>query len=169
MPSVYTIETRKQALKFSAAHMATFADGTIERLHGHNYRVGAALSGELDCAGMVLDIGVLKRWVRELCDELDERVLVPLDNPLVEIEEANEQVCVRYGKKRYSLPRDDCALLPLGNTTMECLARHLAGRLSERLNAEPCAERMTELRVWVSETPGQSASWTLTLGDAAPR
>ncbi|MFW6237351.1 MAG: 6-pyruvoyl trahydropterin synthase family protein, partial [Desulfosudaceae bacterium] len=83
MSDIYTIETSKEALKFSAAHVATFADGSVERLHGHNYHVSAGLSGELDAAGMVLDVGVLKKWVRELCDELDEAVLIPTKNPLV--------------------------------------------------------------------------------------
>ena len=36
MGQIYSIETRKEELKFSAAHMATFEDGSIERLHGHN-------------------------------------------------------------------------------------------------------------------------------------
>jgi 6-pyruvoyltetrahydropterin/6-carboxytetrahydropterin synthase len=158
----YSVETQKEALKFSAAHMAGYADGSIERLHGHNYQVSARLSGELDDAGMVLDVGVLKRWVRELCDELDERVLVPVKSPLISVE-TDDAVKIVAGKKVYVLPREDCVLLPLANTTMEYLAQYLAERLADKLRGEPDAARMTKLRVSVSETPGQSASWTMQL------
>lgn len=158
---IFTVETAKESLKFSAAHMATFADGSIERLHGHNYRVTVCLSGHLDSAGMVLDVGVLKKWTRELCDELDERVLIPLQNPLIEVREEGTQVELRYEGKFYSFPFEDCALLPIANTTMEYLAHYLAERLSARLHSEPIAERMEELRVSVSETEGQNAAWTL--------
>ena len=57
----------------------------------------------------------------------------------------------------------DCVLLPVENTTMEYLAHYLAERLEERLRREPATERMTELWLSVSETPGQSAAWTLEL------
>lgn len=160
---LYTIRTAKEALKFSAAHLATFADGSLERLHGHNYQVETTLSGLLDAAGMVLDVGVLKKWTREICGELDERVLVALENPLLTVLEEEEQVVLRYGEKTYSLPREDCALLPIPNTTMERLAYFIACRLAERLRGEPEGGRMETLCVSVSETPGQSASWTLRL------
>ena len=166
MKKIYTVETGKQALKFSAAHMATFEDGSIERLHGHNYQVRARLSGELDRAGMVLDVGVLKRWVRQLCDELDEYVLLPLENPLIAVEIEGGAANVRYEEKEYRLPLSDCVLLPVENTTMEYLAHYLAERLHERLRREPAAERLTELWLSVSETPGQSAAWTLELRPA---
>jgi len=157
----YTIETSKEALKFSAAHMATFSDGSPERLHGHNYQVRAELSGLLDAAGMVLDVGVLKQWVRALCDELDERVLIALRNPMIQVTETDGQVHLRCKEKSYSIPAEDCVLLPLENTTMEYLAHYVAERLFEQVQREPGAERMSRLRVWVSETSGQSASWTL--------
>jgi 6-pyruvoyltetrahydropterin/6-carboxytetrahydropterin synthase len=160
---IYTVETRKEALKFSAAHIATFADGAIERLHGHNYQVQARLSGELDNAGMVLDVGALKTWVCELCDELDERVLVALENPLIAVAVNEERVDLTYRGKRYRLPRSDCVLLPVPNTTMEHLAYYLAERLAVRLRSDPAAPRMRRLRVTVSETPGQSGAWTLDL------
>ena len=98
MSQIYTLETDKQAHHFSCAHMATFADGSIERLHGHNYQLRTRLSGELDCAGMVLDVIVLKRLIRQICDELDEYVLIPLRNPLIMVEKQEGQVNLKYQK-----------------------------------------------------------------------
>jgi 6-pyruvoyltetrahydropterin/6-carboxytetrahydropterin synthase len=163
MQPVYKIETRKENQKFSAAHMATFEDGAIERLHGHNYHVGAALSGTLDQAGMVLDVGILREWVREICATLDERFLVSLLNPMLQIEVGEEQVRIQYKNKRYAIAREDCVLLPIPNTTMEHLGWHIAEQLIERIRREPAASRLLELEVSVSETAGQSASWRVRL------
>lgn len=159
----YTIETAKSALKFSSAHIATFADGSIERLHGHNYMVRARLSGQLDEAGMVLDVAILKNWTREICDELDELFLVATENPLIQTDVSDSHVHLTYQKKTYSIPREDCILLPIANTTMEHLGHYIAERLAERMQSEPAAKRMTRLEVTVSETPQQYASWSLRL------
>ena len=37
MPEHVEIRIRKEALKFAAAHMTVFPDGTKEALHGHQY------------------------------------------------------------------------------------------------------------------------------------
>lgn len=57
---------------FAAAHFLTDYHGKCERLHGHNYRVLAHARGsELDGGGMLLDFGVLKKALREVCGRLD--------------------------------------------------------------------------------------------------
>ena len=39
----WKIHIRKDNLKFSAAHMTVFPDGSKEGLHGHNYEVELAV------------------------------------------------------------------------------------------------------------------------------
>lgn len=57
---------------FSAAHFLSQYHGKCERLHGHNYRVRAFASGvDLDESGMLLDFGVLKKHLRDVCEVLD--------------------------------------------------------------------------------------------------
>ena len=41
----HRISIAREQYKFSCAHMTVFADGTKERLHGHNYTVAI----EIDC------------------------------------------------------------------------------------------------------------------------
>jgi 6-pyruvoyltetrahydropterin/6-carboxytetrahydropterin synthase len=68
---------------------------------------------------------------------------------------------VRYRDRSWSFPRDECALLPIANTTAELLADYIAGRLRERLIAQ--GFRLPRvLRVEVEESFGQSAEveWT---------
>lgn len=61
---------------FSSAHFLSGYKGKCENLHGHNYRVRAYASGaDLDSSGMLVDFGVLKGALREICDGLDHRLL----------------------------------------------------------------------------------------------
>lgn len=57
---------------FAAAHFLSDFHGKCERLHGHNYRVLAHARGDkLDSGGMLVDFGVLKGALREVCGRLD--------------------------------------------------------------------------------------------------
>jgi len=57
---------------FAAAHSLTHYHGKCERLHGHNYRIRAWAQGEtLGEGGMLLDFGILKGALREICAGLD--------------------------------------------------------------------------------------------------
>ena len=48
------LHIRKEALKFSAAHMTVFPDGTKESLHGHNYRTKALIEKHAEKIGATL-------------------------------------------------------------------------------------------------------------------
>jgi len=72
-------ETRVEA-EFAAAHFLADYHGKCERLHGHNYRVFAHARGEsLDEGGMLIDFGVLKGALRDVCGKLDHSNLNDLD------------------------------------------------------------------------------------------
>lgn len=66
---MYTIRVEAD---FAAAHYLSEYHGKCERLHGHNYRVRAYAKGtELGEGGMLVDFGVLKGRLREVCASLD--------------------------------------------------------------------------------------------------
>ncbi len=72
-------EVRVEAA-FSAAHFLTDYNGKCEHLHGHNYKVYAHAQGrELDGGGMLLDFGVLKKALRDVCNEMDHTNLNDMD------------------------------------------------------------------------------------------
>lgn len=65
---------------FAAAHFLTHYHGKCERMHGHNYKVYAHARAEnLGEGGMMLDFGILKKALREVCAELDHRNLNDFD------------------------------------------------------------------------------------------
>lgn len=56
---------------FSATHRLTYADGTVEPLHGHDWKVIACLVAEkLDGTGMVADFTVVQARLAEITARL---------------------------------------------------------------------------------------------------
>ena len=51
----YGVRVTKDTLVFSAAHFITFNGTVCERIHGHNWRVEAAIEGPLDDNHYVFD------------------------------------------------------------------------------------------------------------------
>jgi 6-pyruvoyltetrahydropterin/6-carboxytetrahydropterin synthase len=154
----FSVSVAKDYLVFSSAHFITFAGHRCEGLHGHNYRARATVEGALDQeTWFVFDFVVLKRLMKELCDEIDHKVLLPLENPKIQVTEEGDAVMVAYeGKLRYRFPRVDCALLPVPNTTVEMLAELLAGRLRAQLE-QMGARGLTAIEMEVEENFGQWA------------
>jgi 6-pyruvoyltetrahydropterin/6-carboxytetrahydropterin synthase len=166
----YRVSVTKDYLIFAAAHFITFAGHRCETLHGHNYRAAVVLEGTLEPESWyVFDFVALKKIMRALCNEIDHKVLLPLENPHLQITEREGSIYVAYDEKpRYLFPTSDCALLPVPNTTVEMLARHLADKLHAKLREGGGASRLTAIELEVEESVGQSAVYRMKLGvDAA--
>ena len=164
----FRVSVTKDYLVFASAHFITFAGHRCEGLHGHNYRARVTLDGALDEESwFVFDFVTIKRLMRRLCDDIDHKVLLPLDNPKIQIVEDGESVKVAYeGKPRYVFPKSDCALLPVTNTTVEMLAELLAIRLQAELSkmeAKLGAGGLTAIEMEVEENFGQSAVYRVGL------
>jgi len=160
----FSVSVAKDYLVFASAHFITFAGHRCEGLHGHNYRASVTLEGELDEeTWLVFDFVMLKQIMRRLCDEIDHKVLLPLENPRLQVVEDGGSVTVAYeGKPRYLFPRVDCALLPIPNTTVEMLAELLANRLHAQLESMG-ARGVTAIEMEVEENFGQSAVYRVGL------
>jgi 6-pyruvoyltetrahydropterin/6-carboxytetrahydropterin synthase len=160
----FSVSVTKDHLVFSSAHFITFAGHRCEGLHGHNYRARVTIEGQLDEeVGFVFDFVEIKHLMKGLCDEIDHKVLLPLDNPKLQVVECGDDVKVAHqGTPRYVFPRRDCALLPIANTTVELLAELLAGRFRAALDAAG-AHGLTAIEMEVEENFGQSAVYRLAL------
>lgn len=162
----YTVHVTKDYLVFCAAHFISYEKTRCERIHGHNYRVAAEITGPLDENFLVVDFIDLKRILRDISNELDHRVLLPRQNPVIRVDENELEVTVRYGEvKRWVFPREDCVILDIANTTAEEFARWISGRILEELGKVGFA-RPHKLMVEVEESPGQSARYERRLAPA---
>ena len=160
----FRVSVTKDYLVFASAHFITFAGHRCEGLHGHNYRVRVTVEGALDEESwFVFDFVILKNIMRRLCDDIDHKVLLPLENPKIQLTEDGDSLKVAYeGKPRYVFPKGDCALLPLPNTTVEMLAELLTNRLKAELDTKG-ASGLTAIEMEVEENFGQSAVYRVTL------
>ena len=160
MQSNFRVQVSKDYLVFASAHFITFKGHQCETLHGHNYRVGVAVEGTLDAETLfVLDFSVLKQIARQLVDRIDHKVLLPTLNPKLAFREENGRVSVDYfGKPTYVFPKQDCALLPIPNSTAEMLAQYLGSQVREELAAGGYTH-LTSLELEVEENYGQSATY----------
>jgi len=97
--------TLKVVSDFASAHSLRDYPGDCRRLHGHNWKVEVeVVATELDALGMGIDFKEMKRVTKQATDELDHRYLNEIE------------------------PFDKI------NPTAENIARHLYGKISEKLN-----------------------------------
>jgi 6-pyruvoyl tetrahydropterin synthase/QueD family protein len=155
----HKIIVEKGNLRFSAAHFITFM-GKCERLHGHNYALSVELAGELTDDGYVFDFVELKSVLRGICDSLDHRFLIPLQNEHLEVKAGEEEWEVHFGERRYVFPARDVLPLPVDNITAERLAEYVCDQAVERLQG---TANLSSITVGVEEAPGQTAYYNVKL------
>jgi 6-pyruvoyltetrahydropterin/6-carboxytetrahydropterin synthase len=163
--SVYRVHVSRDNLMFAAAHFVSFDGDRVEPLHGHNYRFGVQLEGPIDENAYVFNFVTLKRLMKRISDELDHRLILPRDSHLIAVEPQDDGgVIVRAQGRWYRFPMEDVVILPMPNTTVEMLARHLCNRLREEFQHMPEAQHLTAIEVSIEETFGQQAIYREELG-----
>ena len=154
-PVTHRIRIARAEHKFSCAHMTVFADGSKERLHGHNYTIAVAIEVErIDLAAMI-PFAPIKSVIGAMCTAWKEHLLLAERNPCFEIVRDSEELEFRLCGDRYVMPRADVVLVPIENVSVEGLAEHVAALL-----AEPLAPLriVSGIEVRVEELPGIGAS-----------
>ena len=155
MASHFHVRLSDDRLVFSAAHFITIGKDICERLHGHNYRVVAELSGALDENQFVIDFIVLREALEKIIAALDHFVLLPLESQLIKVTANEQSVEASFGTRRWAFPRGDCVLLPIANTTAEQLAEVIGRRLKEDLQIR-LGSNLPRIRVEVEESCGMT-------------
>ncbi len=81
--------------EFSAAHFLRDYPGACERPHGHNWRVEVCVRGErLNEIGILMDFKDLKRFLKEVLEDLDHRDLN--EHPSFEKKNPSSENIARY-------------------------------------------------------------------------
>jgi 6-pyruvoyltetrahydropterin/6-carboxytetrahydropterin synthase len=142
--------------------MTVFADGTKERLHGHNYTIAVAIDVDRVDLQAMIPFAPIKAAIAELCAAWKEHLLVAAKNPFLELLRDDDELEFKLCGDRYAMPRQDAILLPIDNISVEALAAHVAELLAARVNVLD-ASHVRALEVTVAESPGQGASCTIDL------
>ncbi len=157
-------------LRFSSAHLIPTHE-SCGYIHGHSYFVDVEIEGER--AGefdFVVDFKDVKKSLRTICDSLDHRLLIPIYNKHIEFKDINEdeksierlekeeKIQFHINKKGYTIPKEDCILLPLKTSSAEDLAIYFAEKLSQDLKDK--YNNLTSISACVNEGIGQGALYT---------
>lgn len=158
----YTIQIKKESLKFSGSHFTIFSSKKAERLHGHNYYLTCELTTDTTDPelGMAFDFNLVKPLLKSICEELDEFVLIPKNSPHLKLKETSTSVQVGFASKEYVFPKEDVRVLPVTNITSEELARYVSDELIKKLTAQL---KIKKVVIGVAETLGQSVFFERTL------
>ena len=151
-----TIEISKDYLHFNAAHFTIFSATEREDLHGHTFYVRAFITSPVDDNGLAFDYNIVKERLLALCDELDEKVLLPERSPHLELAKEGDYLVARYGSEKLPFLPRDVHTLPVRNITVEELAPWFVDRLAA--DAGLRAQRIFSLELQVSSGPGQWAA-----------
>ena len=98
MERLTTLYIDKERHKFSAAHYTIFSQDSRERLHGHNYSVSVRIVAPVGGNGFSADYNVYKNRVSELCDSLDEYLILAGNSPYQTVVEDGDNFRVEFGQ-----------------------------------------------------------------------
>ena len=150
-------QVRVEGIHFDAAHFATYG-GRCEPLHGHTYEVAAEVEGDLTDDSWVVDFTRLKSILRQICQQIDHRMVLQRESRVLRIESQGDRWQVTTpDNTSYSFPASDVADLPIDNTTAERLAEWFSGKVWEALRHRGARLHSVSVEVW--EGPGQRAAY----------
>ncbi|MDG2277677.1 MAG: 6-carboxytetrahydropterin synthase [Pseudomonadales bacterium] len=153
-----TIEISKEYLHFAAAHFTIFSATERENLHGHNFHVALDATAKIQPDGLTFDYNILKDALKELCDSLDELVLMPASSPHIKIDSDDRYTYVLFADERIPFLQRDLKLLPVRNISVEELAHYLLERLT--VHPDILRQDITTLVLKCASGAGQWASAT---------
>lgn len=155
-----TIEISKEYLHFAAAHFTLFSDTERENLHGHNFQVTLDAEAAIADDGLTFDYNILKKALKQMCDDLDEQVIMPAQSPHLQIESDGTYTYIIFNGERIPFLARDLTLLPIRNVTVEELARYLLDTLRQRSEIKALDIQQMILRCASGEGQWASASWS---------
>ncbi len=161
MKETFAIKVYKQYFNFASSHFMMFKDGSREPIHGHNYKVrfyGEARDLNDD---MVFDFLNIKPIVRDVCNALDHKLLIPKNNSHLKIIDESKNWKIETSREEYfSIPKTDVLLLPIENSSVERLAKYIANEIKKEVFNKFQFE-FINMEIEVEETEGQCAVYKL--------
>ncbi len=143
------------------AHFTIFSSTRRENLHGHNFQIACDLTAPIDDDGLMFDYSIIKSVIRDMCDEIDEQVILPESSPHLELLDEGEYTVAVFNGERIPFLKRDVTVLPIANTTVEEFSNYF---LYKVLNHDELKDRgIVKMTVKVSSSPGQTgcSSWEL--------
>ncbi len=148
MKGYIEIDGFKSNIRFSCAHILPGHE-KCGALHGHTYSIHARIYGEQSKEGFICDFKIIKDFLRVIANKLDHKILIPKLNKTITIKNENVKI-----KNDYLLPKKDCILLPIKNTTAECLSCFVLEEINKKMNL---SKNIEKIQIGIEEGFGQTA------------
>ena len=161
MPEHVEIRIRKEALKFAAAHMTVFPDGSKEAIHGHQYQPTLTVGIKDASFENMLPFSEFKAAMKKISALWDEKLLIATENPHYQkVRQTKTSLEFLLCKKRYVIPRDEVVMLKIDNVTCERLAHAYFEFLNSELELIFLDQNILYVSIYIEESPGQGAAYT---------
>ncbi len=162
MPETRTIELHRGGLKFSAGHFTIFSATEREKLHGHNYFVEVAITAEIGEPGILFDYRIFKKQLKQLCDQLNQRFLLPSQSPYLQLEEDEHYCYAHFNQQKIPFLKEDVLILPLSNITLEELSTWFVEQVtSDQAFIQQYGIHALTLKVYNGMAHSATATWQL--------
>ena len=113
----------------------------------------------------VFDFVTVKEIARRICEPLDHRFLLPMNNPHLKLHQENDHWEIGYQERRYVFPARDVCPLPVDNITAERLSEYIWKEVANELRTHGGGQ-LINLTVGVEEAPGQAAFCSQVLSES---
>lgn len=154
----------------STAHFVQTSSGKCQNLHGHNWKVEIQITGIVRSDGMVVDFSEIKNGIMAY----DHKMLVPTTSEIVKVELTSRNyynIEVKEFKdpmnpqdnmteepkviKKYKIPKDEVALVPISEVTAENLANFFRKEMLEMYQVDEIVVRVWESDKSWAESPSR--------------
>jgi 6-pyruvoyltetrahydropterin/6-carboxytetrahydropterin synthase len=151
------VDIHAEEHSFSAGHFTIFSETEREDMHGHNYNVAVSMQVELQDNGMSFDYRVYKNKLKDLCQQLDRRFLLPSQSHYLKIEDAGDMWIGHFNQEKIPFLKRDVLILPICNITIEELSHWFLEQLTQN-KEELDTYRIKDITVKVFNGPSQSGA-----------
>ena len=145
----------KTKIEIHAAGASKAAAAGVEAAGGS---LVMTVPAKIQADGLTFDYNILKDALKELCDSLDELVLMPASSPHIKIDSDDRYTYVLFADERIPFLQRDLKLLPVRNISVEELAHYLLERLT--VHPDILRQDITTLVLKCASGAGQWASAT---------
>lgn len=133
--------------------------GFRETLHGHNYNVSLKVKGHIQNDGYVVDFSILKKIVKNICNTIDHRFIIPTNSDVLKIEKINNNFQITCEDNSvYSFPQNDCVEIPIKHSSTEEIGHYILNKVIDAIGMDFLKSRsVTYIEISVSESLTQKA------------
>jgi len=153
-----SIRIGTQDLKFAAAHMTLFPDGSKEPIHGHTYQINIRIHLKENSLEKMIPFSDVKNTIRKLCENWHHKLLLPaLAKELKMVKKEEKEIEFFLCEKRYVIPTDEVELISKKNTSTEDLAEEILEQFFKQEIWKKIQTNVNLIELNLDELPNQGA------------